>query len=135
MKRVARLLALAASSAVAIAAGGAVAADSKVTVVNAPVKLDAMKVVRDKETGRLRAATAEEIAEMNQATGGYAPNAVVLNRPMTTVVTRADGSATIRRSLDDMDSVVANRTVDGKLVIRHGDKHAPAAPAQSLPKE
>lgn len=132
MNRVAKLLALAASSAVAFAAGGAVAADSKVTVVNAPVKLDAMKVVRDKDTGKLRAATSEEIVEMDANATPVAPHAILLSRPVTTYVTRADGGVTVRRSMDEMDSLTATRTPDGKVTMRHGDKqHAPA----TQPKE
>ena len=131
MNRVARLLALAASTAVAFAFGGAVAAETTVTVVKAPGKLDGLKVVRDKETGRLRAATAEELVELNNAPATYAPNAVVLNRPVTTMVTRADGSATIRRSADELDSLLVSRDANGKLVVHHGDKPA----AKTLPKE
>jgi hypothetical protein len=114
-----------------LAAEAAVAAEPTVTVVKAPGKLDGMKVVRDKETGKLRAATPEEIAELNKATSGYAPNAVILNRPVTTLVTRPDGGQTIRRSADDLDSLKASRSSDGKLTVHHGDKPA----AQPLPKE
>ena len=117
---------------VALASGGVVAGEVKVTVVKAS-GLDSMKVVRDKETGKLRAATPDEIAEMNRQPSNYVPNAAVLSRPVTTVVTRADGGMTVKRSVEDLDSLVASRDANGKLVIRHGDKHA--APTQTLPKE
>ena len=132
MDRMARLLAIMASTGVAFAVGGAVAADVKVTVVKAG-GLDSLKVVRDKETGKLRAANADEIAEMNRQPGNYLPNAAVLSRPVTTLVSRSDGSMTIKRSADDMDHLVVTREANGKLVTRHGDRHD--KPVQSLPKE
>jgi hypothetical protein len=132
MNRIERLLAVMACTGVAFAVGGAVAAESTVTVVKATGGLDSMKVVRDKDTGKLRAATSEEIVEMNNSGQALAPSLLSLSRPVTTMVTRADGSATIRRSLDDLDSLVATRTADGKLIVQHG-KHA--VPVQSLPKE
>ena len=132
MDRMARLLAIMASTGIVCAAQVAVAADVKVTVVKAG-GMDALKVVRDKETGKLRAANPDEIAEMNRQPGNYAPNAAVLSRPVTTLVTRADGSMTIKRSADDMDSLVVTRESNGKLVARHGDHQA--KPAHTLPKE
>lgn len=131
MERIKTVLAVMACSGVALAAGGLQAAESKVTVVNSPAKLDAMKVVRDKNTGKIRAATPEEIEEMNAAPRtGYAPNAVMLSRPTTTIVQRADGSATIRRAVDDLDEVVASKGAGGKINLGH--KHA--APT-TQPKE
>jgi hypothetical protein len=132
MNRMSRMLAVMACTGVALAAGSAVAGEVKVTVVKAG-GMDALKVVRDKETGKLRAATPEEIAEMNRQPGNYLPNAAVLSRPVTTLVSRSDGSMTIKRSADDMDSLVVTRDANGKLVARHGDHHA--KPAQTLPKE
>jgi len=132
MDRMSKLLALAACTGMAFAAGTAQAAESKVTVVNAGT--DAVKVVRDKDTGRIRAATAEEIEAMGPSR--LAPNIVTLSRPTTTAVTRPDGSTTIRRTLEDLDSVVMERGSDGKFRMRHGCKDAPAAPAtQTAPKE
>ena len=130
MNRMERLLAVMACTGVAFAAGGAVAGESKVTVVNA---LDAMKVVRDKDTGKLRAATSDEIVEMSASGSRLPPSVLGIARPVTTFVTRADGSVTVRRALDDLDSLVATRTADGKIVLRHGGTQA--APAQTLPKE
>jgi ABC-type Na+ efflux pump permease subunit len=133
MERFLKLLALTAGTAVAFAVGSASAEESKVTVVKA-AGLDTMKVVRDKDTGKLRAATSEEIVEMSASGSRLPPSVLTLSRPTTTVVTRADGSGTVRRSLDDLDSLVATRTADGKVVLRHGGTHA--APAtQQLPKE
>lgn len=133
MERIGKLLALAACTAVAFTFGSAGAEESKVTIVKAS-SLDAMKVVRDKDTGRLRAATSEEIVEMNAAGSRLPSSILTLARPTTTTVTHPDGSVTARRSLDDLDSVVATRGTDGKLVLRHGGTHA-APVTQPLPKE
>lgn len=131
MERIKGLLAVMAGAGLVLAAGSLQAAESKVTVVNAPGKMDAFKVVRDKVTGRIRAATPEEIEEMNAAPrSGYAPNAIMLSRPATTMVQRPDGSATIRRGAEELDEVVASKGADGKLNLGH--KHA--APS-TLPKE
>lgn len=132
MDRMSKLLALAACTGMAFAAGTAQAADSKVTVVKAGGGTDAVKVVRDKDTGKIRAATPEEMDAMGNSS--LAPNVVVLSRPVTTMVQRPDGSATIRRSLDELDSVVMERGADGKLSMRHGGKHVAPAP-QTAPKE
>jgi hypothetical protein len=130
MHRIIKLLAIAAGTGLALAAG--VAAADEVKVIKAPGVLDAKKVVRDADTGKLRPATEEEAAAMGSATNRFAPNVAVISRPTTTMVTRPDGSATIRRSIEDLDSLVATRTADGKLAVKHG-KHAPAA--TNLPKE
>ena len=130
MERIAKMLAVMACTGVALSAGAAAAAESTVTIVNAP-KLDAMKVVKDKDTGKIRAATPEELEAMNAAPRtGYAPNAAMLSRPATTMVQRPDGSATIRRAADDLDALVVSKTADGKVTLGH--KHA--APT-TQPKE
>ena len=128
MDRMSRMLALGACAALALAAGAAGAAESNVTVVKAGGGMDAVKVVRDKDTGKIRAATPEEMESMGPSTLG--PNVVVLSRPATTMVSRPDGSATIRRSVEDLDSVVIERAADGKVSMRHN-----GAPTQNAPKE
>ncbi len=60
---------------------------------------------------------------------------VVVRRPSTTVEIRADGSVVAKRSLEDMDNVIATRTADGKTVLRHSDKPESASPTQNLPRE
>lgn len=136
MNRSSKALAVTACATVALCVSIANAEESKVTVVKASDALDQMKVVRDKETGKLRPATSDEIVAMSQdAKPGYGPSIVVLSRPNTTMVTRADGSATIRRSVDDLDSVVASRTADGKLHLQHGGKAATPAQQPANPKE
>jgi hypothetical protein len=137
MERMTRLLAVTACSAMALALGTASAGESKVIIINAPAgKMDAFKVVKDKQTGKVRAATSEEIEEMNAAPlHGFAPNAAVLSRPASTLTFNADGSMTGRRSFDELDSLVVERSADGKTQIRHGAKQAPAAAKPALPKE
>jgi len=120
MERISKVLAVMACTGVALLAGGAIAAESKVTIVNAPGNMDAMKVVKDKDTGKIRPATADEIDEMNAAPAhNYAPNAAILSRPATTLVQRADGSATIRRGADEMDAVLVSKGADGKVTLGH----------------
>jgi len=133
MIRKTSLLALAACTGVALAAG-ANAAD-EVKVIKAPeAAVSSVKVVKDKQTGKLRAATPEEADEMaSQPAARLAPNVVVVSRPATTMVTRPDGSATIRRSVDELDAVVAEKRADGKLAVRH--KGAPTPTTPNLPKE
>ena len=131
MIRKTSMLAIMACTGLALAAG-ANAAD-EVKVIKAGSALNDLKVVKDKHTGKLRAATPEEAEEMaRQPATRLAPNVVVISRPATTMVQRADGSATIRRSVEDLDALVAERR-DGKLTVRHNGSHAPATP--NLPKE
>lgn len=126
------LLAIAASTGVSFAA---CAAENTVTIVNAGPTTESVKVVKDPDTGKLRAATPDEAAAMaSQPAQRLAPNVVTISRPATTMVNRADGSATIRRSLDDMDSLVAVKKADGK--VSYGHKGDAAVQSNSnLPKE
>ena len=90
--------------------------------------LSDMKVSRDKETGQLRAPTAEEDASLASKARMLVPNVVVLRRPVTTVEIRSDGSAVAKRSLDDLDNLVITRGADGRAVIGHaGPTKTPAA--------
>jgi hypothetical protein len=134
MDRKSVMLAVAAGMAVAWAAGSAGAEESTVTVVKAGSPLSAMKVVRDKDTGQLRPATADEMAQMGKAsTPGYAPAIVVLSHPVTTAVTHPDGSTTVRRSLDDLDKLMVAPGKNGERVMGHDGKGAPDN--ASKPKE
>jgi hypothetical protein len=125
MKFETRTFTSAACAVAAFAAGVALAGDV----------LGDMKVSRDKETGRLRAPTAEENAALKESARSLAPSVVVVRRPFTTIEVRPDGSAVGKRSLDDMENLVLTRTADGKAVLGHADKPAPAAPTRTLPKE
>jgi hypothetical protein len=137
MNHTAKMLVSSACTAVAFAAGVALAEDARPAPANAANALNDMKVARDKETGALRSPTQEEEAALRVRAKGtsYAPNVVVLRRPSTTVEVRADGSAVAKRSLEDLDSIVATRTADGKTVLRHSDKPESASSTQTLPRE
>jgi hypothetical protein len=136
MNRTTRLLALWAGTAVVLsAAGGAAAEESKVTVIKAGTTLNDMKVTRDKETGKLRAPTDAEIADLRANKVTIAPHFLDLVRPVTTVEVRADGSAVAKRSLADMDNLVITTGAGGKPVLQHSRSgKAPAAPVTN-PKE
>jgi hypothetical protein len=117
------------------AAGSALADGTQAAPTTSAGALSDMKVARDKETGALRSPNAEENAALGARSFLLSPNVVVQRRPFTTVEVRADGSAVAKRSLDDMDNLVLTRTPDGRNVLRHSEKPAPAAPTQSLPQE
>lgn len=144
MDRISKMLALAASIGIACAVEVAHADDSRVTVVKAGGGTDKVIVVRDQDTGRIRPATPEEIEAMGSgaragagasASSRFAPNPVVLSRSETTMVSRPGGGATIRRSMDDLDKVVLERSADGKMSMRHGGGQVPQSSTQNLPKE
>ncbi len=106
------------------------AVETKAAPAKATRPLSDMRVSRDKETGKLRTPTAEENAALDAKSRSIAPNVVVLSRPVSTVETRADGSAVGKRSLDEMDNLHVTRTADGKTVLHHSDKLAPSAPTK-----
>jgi len=137
MNRITRMLAVLAGTAVALSAAGlAGAEESKVTVVKAAPALNDMKVTRDKETGKLRAPTDAELADLQASRVTLAPHILDLVRPVTVLEVRADGSAVAKRSLADMDNLVITTGAGGKPVLQHsrGGK-LPAAPVTNLPKE
>jgi hypothetical protein len=87
-----------------------------------------VKVARDKETGQLRAMTAQEEAELKQAAKSTQRNALEVARPVTTTVYHADGRMTGRLSPEVAESLHIVRAQDGTMVITH-DEAAAAAPA------
>lgn len=136
MDRSSRMLALAAGMGLAFAVGIAHADEPRVTVIKAGPATDAMRVVRDQDTGKIRMATPEEIAAMAfDAPSTSRPAPSVLGRSATTMVTRSNGSATVRRSVDDLDAVVIERSADGKMSMRHAGGHVPSSSTPNLPKE
>lgn len=110
-------------------AGGPVSVPTKATGA-----MSDMKVARDKETGQLRAPTAEESAALSTKARAIAPNVVVISRPVTTVQVRADGSVVANRSLDDMDNLVLTRGFDGRAFMRHAGPSTVVAPAAAATK-
>jgi hypothetical protein len=101
------------------------AAASTSTVLN-------VKVARDKETGQLRAMTAQEEAELKQAAKSTQRNALEVARPVTTTVYHADGRMTGRLSPEDTESLLLVRKADGTMVMTHDA--AAAADAAPAPK-
>jgi hypothetical protein len=96
-----------------------------------------VKVARDKETGQLRAMTAQEEAELNANAKPVAPTILEVRRPVTTTVIRPDGSMTGKLSMANMENLVLATTPDGRTVMRHDDSIASPAPAAAteLPAE
>lgn len=88
-----------------------------------------VKVARDKETGKLRAMTAQEEAELKQAATSTQRNALEVARPVTTTVYHADGRMTGRLSPEDSESLLLVRKADGTLVMTHDAAAADAVPA------
>jgi hypothetical protein len=86
-----------------------------------------VKVARDKETGQLRAPTADESAELTRQARTIAPDVLMIRRPVTTVETRADGSKVGKLSPDAMEDLLLETTAGGKSVMRHSDEPVPAA--------
>ena len=142
MKLTAMRVGMSAFALAALVAAPAFAEDAAPVPEDTGPAVSDMKVARDKDTGKLRAPTAQESAELDAKSRSLAPSVVVLNRPVSTVEYRSDGSAVGKRTLDDMDDLTLTRTPDGKNVLSHSedsaattDEGAPTAPAQELPKE
>jgi hypothetical protein len=96
-----------------------------------------VKVARDKETGQLRAMTAQEEADLKANAKPVAPTIIEIRRPVTTTEYRADGSMTGKLSMADMENLELVRTPDGRSVMQHTDAASttPAPAAAELPTE
>ena len=92
----------------------ATAADAKAksTVTRAP---DAMTVVVDAETGAIRAATAAEIEDMQQAAPQSAYSAAQTSALATAMRTHMSGAVGVRLTNDMMHSSVLVRNADGSF--------------------
>mgnify|MGYP000367225181 CR=1 FL=1 len=91
-----------------------IAAD--VPVAGKAVSSEALRVVRDKQSGRLRAPTTEEIIEMNAA----APAATAA--PAEIVVhTAADGTKSARLNEEYMMQLNAGVSGAGEVSLSHGE--------------
>lgn len=95
----------------------------------------AMKAAIDRDTGKLRAPTAQEQAAMASAeSGSRAPGAELRRAGIRVPETEAEalrtqrvhrnGSVSMDVPMSLMSSLVAERDADGNLVIRHGQEHA-----------
>jgi hypothetical protein len=91
-----------------------------------------VKVARDKETGQLRAMTAQEEAELKQNAKAIERNALEVARPTTTTVYHADGRMTGKLSPEATESLLLVRKADGTLVMTHDA--AAAADTAPAPK-
>jgi hypothetical protein len=121
-------------------AGHAAATEPTVTIVK-PAKSDAAssrKVARDAATGKLRPTTAEEDAELDAAAASQrsANNGVlVVNRPSASVARLPSGAVVAKRTVEDLEQLVAVKTADGKLKIDHASSRtAPRATNTAVEK-
>jgi hypothetical protein len=119
-----KLSALAAVAATFAFAGASQAGEAPATDTT---QAQARRVVRDKETGQLRAATAQEakaMAEADKAAGA------VSSRPTQLVVRQhASGARSIALPMEMMSTLKAERLPSGALKVTHdGADDAHAAP-------
>lgn len=108
------------------------------TAAASPGAIEARRVVRDKETGKLRAPDTEELTEMlDQERADRAARG--LPEPGTTpVVVRVhpDGMRSAVLGPDHLVSLQVERGAQGKLVLSHGDSaHEHASHPSPAPKE
>jgi hypothetical protein len=121
-----KLTALAAVAAMLACTVAAQAADTPAVETDSA---QARRVVRDKETGQLRAATASEakaMADADKAAAGA-------QRPTQLVVRQhANGARSIALPMEMMSTLKAERQPSGALAITHGgaDDAAHAAPVR-----
>jgi hypothetical protein len=120
-----KLQALAAATALAAVVGAVQAGDTP--SVDAA---QALRVTRDKDTGELRKATAEEAKALAEA-----EKALRAGQPERALVVRqhANGMRSARLSSEYLSSLQAVRQPDGSLKVMHdkaGDEHAHDAPQQ-----
>jgi hypothetical protein len=95
---------------------------------------DAMTVVRDPQTGKLRAPTADEVRALRAST--LKPNAQpVLPAPKPTATTRPDGTRAINLGERAMVFAVMTRGADGKLAGHCVRGEDAAAKAVEQPQE
>jgi cell wall-associated NlpC family hydrolase len=99
-------------------------------------------VAIDPATGRLRAPTAAEQAQLRQAVASRIKTADPMSIAKPGPKTRAEAERTMKRhpdgrvsmqvSEDMMSHVVATQLEDGSIVISHGDADAHAAPVTAV---
>jgi hypothetical protein len=84
----------------------------------------AMRAVRDKVTGQMRAPNQEELKELLQAERDARKARGLPEEPSSEPVkvrVHADGMRSAVLNQDMLVSVVAERNADGELVVRHAD--------------
>ena len=125
-----RLLALAAG--LALATSVAQAQETNAPSTKSTNTLSDRKVVRDPVTGLLRQPTTEEDAELRALPQALPPAPLLGRRPTASVERRADGSATGKRTLAQMQNLIVETSPEGKVTIRHGELSS-GTPAKQLP--
>lgn len=109
----------------------------------------AMKAGIDRDTGRLRALTAQEARELAERDTGARAAGAELRRAgirvpeteaeaLETQRIHADGAVSMDVPMSLMNSLVAERDAEGRLVVRHGEAghaHDASAPAVELADE
>lgn len=121
-----------------LAAGAAIAAEpAQAPAQPATVKqaqAQARYVVRDAQTGLLRAPTEEELSAMQAREKAVAATATA--RRATVVRKYPDGMRGAVLGPEHLISIQARRRADGSVDVSHTDPaHAHPAPAQQLPTE
>jgi hypothetical protein len=110
-------------------AGTVAATEPTVTIVK-PVKSDAAssrKVARDATTGKLRPTTEAEDAELEAAAAsqrGANNGVLVVNRPSASVARLPSGAVVAKRTVEDLEQLIAVKTTDGKLQIDHASSRS-----------
>ena len=111
------------------------------TLPGATALAEGMRVVRDAQTGQLRAPNSEELRAMIAAEkaerAGRRARGEESGMPEETLVREhASGMKSAQLGEDQLVQVLANRDADGELVVSHAnpaDEHV--APATELPTE
>ena len=102
----------------------------------APAEAQARRVVRDKESGKLRAPNAEELEAMLEADKAAGITAPSGDKTPVSVRQHPSGMKSAVLGRDYLATLKAERSADGKLVLKHADpahEHPTAAP--KLPTE
>jgi hypothetical protein len=124
----------------ALSADEAAAPASQKSVAKPAPEMNAMRVVRDTQTGELRAPTTEELKALQEAEGEarqarkpsptpssekYAPDVVPAEK---SIVRHANGMVSMRLSQDSLTAIKAVPDASGKPRIAHDDATTDAQP-------
>lgn len=120
----ATLLAAAATASAADQATIPATTATATATATAPAEVQALRAVRDKETGRLRAATAQELAEMDAAArAARVARGLPADEPTRPLVMRqhANGMRSVVLGPEHLVTLRGHRLPDGRLVHTHDD--------------
>lgn len=138
MKRLSRVIALAAMAGSLSVGGGALAEEAAATGTDASASTNALRVVRDEATGELRAPNAEELkaliaAEQAARAARVSARARSTQAAITdvmpaekSVVRHANGMVSVRLGQESLTAIKAQPAEDGKVRIVHGHEEAAA---------